>query len=31
MNIHLIQTPTTEGLKILQDELDAAIRLTFGN
>jgi phosphoglycerate dehydrogenase-like enzyme len=31
MNIHLIQTPTTEGLKILQDELDTGIWLTFGN
>lgn len=31
MNIHLIQTPTTEGLKILQDGLDTGIWLTFGN
>lgn len=31
MKIHLIQTPTAEGLKILQEELEAGIRLTFGN
>jgi phosphoglycerate dehydrogenase-like enzyme len=31
MNIHLIQTPTTDGLKILEAELDTGIRMTFGD